>query len=235
MLGYNTLMDEIHFLAERLHQVRHFQNTPIEVIETIIKSGHPRNYSRGEIIFHEQDPCAGFFVLIKGEVSLSKMSPDGKEGILTILEPVIMFNEVSALDGGVNPITASAHTDIYLWQISYENFQQLLLHFPQVGISLLGVLARRNRQLLTYYGDLSFRSVQARLSKHLVDISRNGTQVIDRKQHTNQLIAGQVITTPEAVSRTLRLLACAGVIGCNRREITVLDLARLQFMAQIVM
>jgi CRP/FNR family transcriptional regulator len=226
-------MDEIHALAERLQQVRQFNGIPIEKLERIIQSGTLLDCPQGKVLFQEGEPCAGFYVLVQGQVTLSKMSPEGKEGILTILEPVIMFNEVAALDGGENPITASAHTRVRVWHATFEAFHELLLQLPQAGLSLLGVLARRNRLLVNHYGDLSFRSVQARLAKHLVDISKNGQLTINRKQNSNQLIAGQVITTPEAVSRTLRTFTSSGLIISDRREIKVLDLEKLQVMAQI--
>ncbi len=223
----------MQLLAERLQKVKQFNDIPLDGVKHIVASGNLREYQKGEIIFHENDACAGMFVLIQGQVNLSKLSSEGKEGILNTLDPVIMFNEVAALDGGPNPVTASAHTDIRIWQVSYERFQQLLHEYPHIGISLLGVLARRNRLLLTHYGDLSFRSVQARLAKHLVFLSESGERVIDRRENPIHLIAARIITTPEAVSRTLMNLKSAKVIGVSRSEIEVLDEKGLQELAKI--
>ena len=220
-------------LAERLQHVKQFNDIPLDGVTRIIESGSIRVYQKGEIIFHEGNPCAGMFVLIHGQVNLSKLSPEGKEGILNTLDAVIMFNEVAALDGGANPVTATAHTDTRLWHVAYSRFQELLREYPQIGISLLGVLARRNRLLLTHYGDLSFRSVQARLAKHLAALSADGGHVIDRQKNPIHLIASRIITTPEAVSRTLRIMKNAGVISATRHEIVILDEKRLLEMAKI--
>ncbi len=172
-------------------------------------------------------------MLIKGQVNISKIGPEGREGIINTLEPVIMFNEVAALDGGLNPVTAIAHTDIRIWHVGYAHFQQLLREFPQIGLGLLGVLARRNRLLLTHYYDLSFRSVQARLAKHLVNLSENGSRVIERRENPINLMAARIITTPEAVSRTLKVLKSAGIIDATRSEIKVLDEKRLHELARM--
>lgn len=226
-------MDEHQSLAERLQKVKQFNDIPLDGVRQIVSTGIIRDYQKGEIIFHEADPCSGLFVLMRGQVNLSKLSPEGKEGILNTLDAVIMFNEVAALDGGPNPVTAIAHTDIRVWRVNHQQFQGLLREFPQIGISLLGVLARRNRLLLSHYGDLSFRSVQARLAKHLVTLSENGSRVIDRRENPIHFIAARIITTPEAVSRTLKVMKSAQVIKVSRSQIEVLDKNRLQELAKM--
>ena len=226
-------MNEFYSLAERLQKVKQFSEIPLTGVEQIVASGDIREYVKSEFIFHEVDESAGMFVLIQGQVNLSKLSPEGKEGILNTLEPVIMFNEVSALDGGPNPVSAYAHMDIRVWHVGYNQFQQLLREYPQIGISLLGVLARRNRLLLTHYGDLSFRTVQARLAKHLVSLSENGQRVIDRHENPIHTIAARIITSPEAVSRTLKVFKSAGVLRVSRTEIEILDHKHLQELAKI--
>jgi CRP/FNR family transcriptional regulator len=226
-------MDEIRGLAQRLSAVPQFRDIPIEGVISIIRMGDLRNYTQGEIIFHEADACAGMFVLVKGRVTLNKLGPAGQESVLSTLEPVIMFNEVAALDGGVNPVSAVAHTDCRLWRISRENMQKLIMQYPQIGLSLLGVLAMRNRQLVNYYSDLSFLSVHARLAKHLLDLSRQGEQPIDRKQNPIRLMAARIITTPEAISRTLKAFSTGGLIQYDRVEVKVIDLEGLNQAAQI--
>jgi CRP/FNR family cyclic AMP-dependent transcriptional regulator len=114
------------------------------------------------------------FVLMRGMVHLCKIGPQGQINIMAVVEPVIMFNEITVLDGGSNPVTAVAVKDCLIWQIGYDSFQALLEKIPQVGLSLLRVLARRNRQMIAQYEDLSFRSVIARTAKLILDLSEYG-------------------------------------------------------------
>ena len=67
---YNKIMNETHLLAERLHQVKQFNDIPIEYVEKIIADGDIKEYRKGEYIFHERNDCAGLFVLITGQVNL---------------------------------------------------------------------------------------------------------------------------------------------------------------------
>jgi uncharacterized protein (DUF736 family) len=67
--------------------------------------GDLRNYTHGEIIFHEEEDCAGMFVLIKGRVTLNKLGSSGHEGVMNTLKPVIIFNDVAARAAGTSKIT----------------------------------------------------------------------------------------------------------------------------------
>jgi len=57
--------------------------------------------------------------------------------------------------------------------------------------------------------------------------------VIDRRENPIHLIAARSITTPEAVSRTLKVLKSAKIIDASRCEIKVLDEKRLQELARM--
>ena len=59
--------------------------------------------------------------------------------------------------------------------------------------------------MINHYGDLSFRSVPARVAKHLVELSLDGSEIIQRSQHPIKVIAARVVAAPEAVSRTLKV------------------------------
>lgn len=220
-------------LVDMLHKVKQFNNLPRETIISIISSGNIRRYNSGQFIFHVDDPCSGMFVLIKGGVDLCIEGPEGQLSILATLSPVIMFNEVAVLDGGLNPISAVATSDIIVWHISYTKFQEVLLATPQIGIALLNILAKRNRLLISHYDDLSFRTVQSRLAKHLIDLSEGGTLPIDRSQHPVKIIAARIVTGPEAVSRTLNVLKLDNLITCTRQEICIKNLKRLQSLARM--
>ena len=102
-------------LVSRLAKVRHFKVLPPTAIREIVTSGRVQSHSTGSIIFHEGWDCAGLFVLFRGRVHLCKTCFQGQESIISVIEPVIMFNEVAALDGDVNPFTAVAFQKSITW------------------------------------------------------------------------------------------------------------------------
>lgn len=152
---------------------------------------------------------------------------------MSIIQPVIMFNEVAVLDGGPNPITALAVQDCVTWQISQADFQDLMQIFPQLGAGLLRVMARRNRLLIAHYEDLSFRTVLARTAKLLLELSEQGKKNISRREHTIDLMAARVAAVREAISRSLHYIKDQGAISLSRTTITVLDPGLLASLAQV--
>ncbi len=226
-------MDELHQMAERLRHVQHFKHFSMTDLIAIVSLGQIRHFRMGEIIFQEGDQCSGMHVLLRGQVHLRKMGPQGQTSILSIIKPVIMFNEVAVLDGGENPLSAEAVEDCLIWQISYDSFQLLLQRYPSMGLGLLKVLAQRNRQMLERYEDISFRSVHARMAKLLLDLSENGTKKIKRDQHSINEMAARIACVREAISRSLHTFESQRLIQYNRAEISVLDPQSLAKLGQM--
>jgi len=226
-------MYSVETLIERLRSVPHFKNTPEESIRDIVLSGQVIKAEKGEKIFHEGSDCAGLFVLFQGKVNLVKTGIQGQETIIMVIKPVIMFNEVSVLDGGPNPVTAIAMQDCIMWRISCEAYQGLMARYPRMGTGLLRMLAHRNRVMLDHIEDLSSRPVLARTAKVLMDLSNHGQNPISRTVHSNNEIAALVSSVPGAISRSLKNIRHMGLIECTRNRITVLNKQALSELAQI--
>ena len=221
--------------AKLLGRVWHFRHMNINDLRTIVNSGQLKRFRADSFIFHESDVSAGMFVLFSGKVHLCKLSPTGQVQIISIIEPVIMFNEVTAIDGGPNPFTAIAVKDCLTWKISSEDFEALVRRFPdpEIGLGLLRVLATRTRLLIDRCEDLSFRSVLARTAKLLLNLSDNGTKPIDRREHPIKDLSASIATVPETISRSLSYLSNRDLITCNRRRITILQPSELSVTAQL--
>jgi len=225
-------------LAERLGNVIHFKNLPLRDRIDIIKAGQIRYISAGTIIFSEEDPCAGMYVLLRGHVHLCKLGPQGQENIIADLDPVIMFNEVALLDGGLNPYTAIANQNSLVWSISLEGYQKLLKKYVnepymQLSLGLLEIMAGRYRELVDHYADLSFLTVPVRLAKLIYELSNEGQNSIKRQNISINEMAARISTVPEAISRGLNFLKCQGVIKSDRLTINIVDRDELIRLAQI--
>jgi CRP/FNR family transcriptional regulator len=224
---------EISRLTKNLQRVKHFRQLPLSAIHEIVLAGRLQTFSANETIFREGNPCAGLFVLIRGQVHLYKCGIHGQEAIISVIHPVIMFNEVAALDGEDNPITAVAAETSLTWLIDHLRFTDLIQKYPPVGTSLLKVLAKRNRLLMASFEDLFSRPVRARVARILLDLSGFGGTIVDRSQHTNLMIAALAATVPEAVSRSLQSFREDELIETSRQHIQILQAKRLARLALI--
>lgn len=109
--------------ANLLGRVWHFRHLRPNDLLTIVRSGQLRRFHKDEIIFQELEASAGMFVLFSGMVHLCKHSLDGQVHLISVIEPVIMFNEVAVIDGGGNPFTAIAVKDCLTWNIKFDSFE----------------------------------------------------------------------------------------------------------------
>jgi CRP/FNR family transcriptional regulator, cyclic AMP receptor protein len=227
------ILFDLSTLICKIGSVQHFRNLTVNDLRIIVSSGQLLRFSTGQTIFTEGQTCSGLFVLFTGKVHLCRTGPQGQPSIMGVIKPVIMFNEVSILDGGVNPVTALAVKDCVTWQISHDRFHPLMERYPPLGLSLLKVLANRNRMLLAQCEDIAFRSVLARTAKILLEISQNGRRTISRREHSNLELAAKAATVAEPISRSLQTLRQSGIICCDRGQITICQPERLAEIAEV--
>jgi CRP-like cAMP-binding protein len=226
-------MPELPSFAKRMKRIIHFKDYSEKDLLTIIKAGAIRRYPTDKTIYYEGDESFGLGILLKGEVHLYKQGPRGQENILAVIKPVIMFNEISAIDNGPNPETAVAFKSSIVWRTSPETFALGLERFPELGIALLPILARRNRRLISKYADLSFRPVSERLALLLLSISEHGAKEIVRKDNSIQQMAALVVTDAVVISRKLGEFREAGLIESNRGTIIVKEPIKLAELAML--
>jgi CRP/FNR family transcriptional regulator len=222
-------------LAKLLGRVWHFRKLKLTDLQRIVSAGKLRRFRAGTLIFQEDATSAGMFVLFSGKVHLCKLGPTGQEQIISVIEPVIMFNELTAIDGGPNPFTAMCIKDSLTWNIDHEAFLDLVQRYPdpEIGLGLLRILSARTRMLIGRCDDLSFRPVVARTAKLILELSEGGIHVINRRQHPIKEMSARIATVPEAISRSLKTLKEEEYIEYTRMEISVLNSHGLAALAQL--
>lgn len=190
-------------------------------------------YDRGEILFSEGDPCRGLFIVGRGKVRIFKVSPSGREQILSIEGPGSSFAELPVFDGGNYPASAAASEESELLFISRRDFQDFCREHPEVGLKVIAVVGSRLRRLVGIIEDLSFTTVRQRLIALILRLvqaspkrTSDGVQVELNK--TQQDLAAELGTVRELVSRNLSRLQAEGYLEVDGRHIIVKDLSGLK-------
>jgi CRP/FNR family transcriptional regulator len=230
MAAVNTNLNEP---IQRWQQVAFLQSAPVDAIKVLIEVASMRSYAREEFIFLEGEPTAGLFLVENGIVKICRYSKDGREHILHFIRPGETFNDVSVLDGGPNPATAVAHTDVTLHHISRQNLHQVVLDYPEFAWAMIENLSRRARLLVSTVQDLAMRNVRGRLAKLLIDQAEAAERGESLTPLTQEEIAHHLGTVREVIGRTLRSLAADGLIAIQRQQIVIVDRERLKEEAEI--
>jgi CRP/FNR family cyclic AMP-dependent transcriptional regulator len=85
-----------------------------------------RRLLSGEVIFREGDSGDALYVLLQGNVRISKRIRGVGEEALAILEPGSCFGEMALIDSFPRSADAIAHTDCVLGVIQKADMEQLL-------------------------------------------------------------------------------------------------------------
>jgi CRP/FNR family transcriptional regulator len=97
---------------------------------------------RNTIICNQGTKLSCLYLIKQGEVMLTRLSPDGRETLLSIVGPGEFFGEGALLSGTAVTFSASAAKESILLQLPERKFR-LLLEEPQACRILLEAIARR--------------------------------------------------------------------------------------------
>lgn len=198
-----------------------------ELLAELAGAATRHRYAQGSTLFLEGEPCSGLHLVAEGTVKISRFSKEGREHILHLVAAGETFNDVSALDGGPNPATAIAQSDIVVYRLTRPALRAIALRYPELAWAVIESLASRARHLVGLVQDLSMRNVRGRLARLLVEQAQaNASDAVPRLL-TQEEMASRLGTVREVVGRALRSLANDGIIEFNRHRIIILDLDRL--------
>ena len=204
--------------------------------DAIIELGQQREAASGSILFHHGDPYRGFYLLLAGSVHIYRLSESGRMLVLHVIRPGESFAEVPLFEPNPNPTypaTAETLEDSRLLFIPAEPFLRFVDERPRACLHMLGEIARRQREAVRQLDALSLQDVQGRLARHLAERAAGSTEAnaaTIQLDIPKSVLAAELGTVPETLSRALRSLEQEGLIRSDSSAITVEDMDGLQQM-----
>ncbi len=211
-----------------LQHLPYFNHVAEATLSELAQQAVHCTFSPDEMIFLEGEPSAGLWLVENGRVKAYKLSPDGQEYILRFFGPGDTFNDLAALDNEPNAASATAVTAVSAWVIPTAVFSHILQTDNELALAVLKGLAGRIRYLVAQVEDLALRPVTARLARFLLEQVED--PALAHPAVTRVLIANHLATTPESISRSLRVLEKASAIRFDRHRIIIVqpDILRQQ-------
>ena len=185
-------------------------------------------YDPGQIIALAGEPCNGVHLIVQGEVSVQRLSIEGREYVLDYLGPGDTYDLVPVLDGGPTLATVQALSHTTLYVIPCSRFREALERYQQVSMGVLELLAAQVRYLSDAVEDLALHTVRTRLARFLLANAANGASA---RRWTQEEIAAQIGTVRDVVGRTLRSFAREGLVRRVRGQLVVADREALEHEA----
>lgn len=187
--------------------------------------------ARGEVLFRQNSPCTGFYVVVHGQMKLAVSAPNGNEKVLEIIPAHMSFGEAVMFLGRPFPVTAEALTDSLVLGVPRDPVQDLIDSDKLFARKMLAGLSLRLHSLVKDVEGYALRSSTQRLIGYLLreagDESEAGPVEIDLPT-SKQVLASRLSVTPETFSRILHNLGSAGLLEVDGKTIRVPDLAKLR-------
>lgn len=227
-MHHNDQREHRH-LVQQLKSLLYFSDINERLFDTLAQQAMYRHFPPDHILFLENEPSAGLWLIQTGSVKIYKLNPEGDEHILHLLGPGDSFNDISAIDGGPNAANAATLSAVDVWILPSPALRDALQNDIQFAMAVIKLLTQRIRGLARQIEDLTLFSVTARLARFL--IQQMETPSLDEPGITRKAIATHLATKPETISRSLRTLEKVGAIQFDRHQIVIIDLDLLRELA----
>jgi CRP/FNR family transcriptional regulator len=177
-------------------------------------------------LFDEGQPCAGFPLVLAGEICVAHSSADsartmelyrvGRGEICVVSTSCLLSHRHLNAHGTV--------TDkVRLLLLSPPLFDRWTAHQPFREL-VFAVFSDRLTDLMALIDAIAFQRLDQRLAHHLLG---HGRQV----HTTHQALADELGTVREIITRILKRFEASGCVKLGRERIEVLDAARLRMLA----
>jgi CRP-like cAMP-binding protein len=186
-----------------IEQARFFEGISRRSREALAKVCLPLELRKQAVLFREADPGEAIYMLVGGRVALHKLTPDGREVVIKVIQPGEVFAEVILFEQKAYPVTAVALTDINALRIFRRDILGLLGQ-EDFRNDFIAMLLRKQRYLADKVQQITSQDVEDRLRSFLRE-QYGELQQICVEMNKKQLAAA-IGVTPETLSRLLNQL-----------------------------
>ncbi len=224
-------MPSIEKIREALKFCRMFASLSDNDLAPLCSLARLQTQERGTLLFSEGEAAEGFYVVAAGRVKIYKLSADGKERILHIVNSGDTFAEAAIFGDGRYPAFAETLSPAELVFLPGREFLDLLHNRSGIAINMIAGLSQFLRQFAHQIEELTFKDVPARLAGYLLKLEVDSDGSSQLPVSKSQL-ASNLGTVSETLSRSLRKLADEELIRVEGKRIEILDRELLENMAQ---
>lgn len=207
-----------------------FEGLAEESLMQLIADADVELLPEGARLFRQGDPASRFFLVVAGQIALTRASSHGDEKVIELLAPGQTFAEAVMFMGAPRyPVNARALGTTRVVALGNANFTTLLRGSIDVCFCLLANLSVRLHRLLGEVESLTLQSATVRLVNFLLaqlpEAAVSPASIaLPVPKH---IIASRLSIKPETFSRILHEMATAGVIEVQGPLIEIKDIKAL--------
>jgi len=216
-------------IASSLRRCQLFAGLSQGDLEEIAGVTATKSLKKGEYLFREDDPAPGFYVVQRGAVNVHRVNAAGREQIIQVFRDGDSFAEAAVAGDAGYPADARAVAPSQVLLIQKKGFLALVKRRPELALRMLGAMSGHLRMLVGQLEDLMLKDVETRLANWLVrrcpepQGAEGGRPARIELAMTKRVLAAELGTVAETLSRTLAGFRERGLVSVKGRTITVLS------------
>lgn len=209
-----------------------FSHLRDEEYRFIDNNSRMREIKRGETLYLQGSSDKNIYILKKGTVKVTKLTPQGKEIILDIFKGGSIFGEIAVPEPQERDESAEAMEASLMCIMKKTDFDRLLQMVPGLSIKITKMIGLRRWKIENRLLDLLYSTVEQRLSKTLLNllddfgVPHNSGYLLKVKL-THKDYAGLIASTRETVTATLNKFKNKGIIDYEGKYIVIKSIERL--------
>jgi len=126
--------------------LRAFPGIPSDQAENLIAASEQKTYPADTILCHEGALESTFYILLEGEVRVSKWFDESEERLLKHLYPGDFFGEMVIVNDAPRAATVATTCDSTVLELRKEIFADMLEQSSSISIALMREVSRRLRE-----------------------------------------------------------------------------------------
>ena len=225
-------------LERLLTKVDILEPLPPEEVERLALLASEMRLEEGEAIALDEDRPA-LLLLASGWVRVHEPSVAGPALTISMVEDGTVVGQSGFAVRLSRALRIEALQSSTMLVLRWEDFEELVLRNPEVGIKTIRLLSERLAVCEDRLSDMVRKEVPARLAGLILRLSKyeglitdDGSRTIPTR-YTHQQLASMVGSNREAVTRAFGKLRKAGAVELRGRRIYVTDVDALNRVAEI--
>ena len=189
-----------------------FEGLSAEMLDNMLEQAVPRDFPKGHMLFHRDDPAECFYIVLDGWVKVFRDTISGDEAVLGVFTTGEILAEAAAfLDHGY-PASAQVVEDARLLPVFSSVVRHHVHERPDIALNMLASMSRRMHHLVVEVEQLKTSSATQRVIDFLLRrcAVEEGSAVIFLP-YDKTLISRRLGMQPESLSRILAKLRKLGV------------------------
>ena len=195
-------------------------------LQEIEKHGRRKHLNSGERLFSQADKAGFFWWLERGRIKLYRLSRDGDQKIMGVVEPHQSFAEgILFMDRPTYPVNAEALTESTVIGFERNAYLAILETSFETCRGLFRHMVGRTQRHLDEIEALTIQNARYRLAHYLLSLhpgdDKDSPSI--KLPVTKQLIASQLAVRPETLSRLFRELEQEELISIKGNRVSIIN------------